>query len=317
MSQFLYIILFFSLLNISHEVIPIWDISTSATNILPSTSNEHQYYVVDRELYGVKVKLRKVITRSATGIIHQNYLKIGEGNENSVDFENIESFYNFNNINVICPTGKHHMYNADTKQYIIPSGFTVNGNWELKCYKHYSNYFLVFYLMNGKSYTFGTDFQTNTNSFNWVSNSHDHKNTIGDEFFDFKLENKENRNVDNNWVTSKMLSIVLSDNMIKLKNLAMQFKNENDYIIYIAGGEKDLIENKQFKQAFFKNYSTDFFFMAYNNASDFTSGYSTTTVSDDNYHDIDSIVFNLNSESPFEFEDEVEIKEMNFLLYNK
>lgn len=75
MSQFLYIILFFSLLNISHEVIPIWDISTSATNILPSTSNEHQYYVVDRELYGVKVKLRKVITRSATGIIHQNIFK--------------------------------------------------------------------------------------------------------------------------------------------------------------------------------------------------------------------------------------------------
>ena len=55
--------------------------------------------------------------------------------------------------------------------------------------------------------------------------------------------------------------------------------------------------------------------MTYNNASDFTSGYSTTTTSD--YHNIGGVEVKINTESPFEYVDEVEIKEMNFLLYNK
>ena len=55
--------------------------------------------------------------------------------------------------------------------------------------------------------------------------------------------------------------------------------------------------------------------MAYNNASDFTSGYSKTTTED--YHSIADVEIHLNSESPFEFIDEVKIEEMDFLLYNK
>ena len=314
MELFSILILIFSVFKFSSEIIPIWNISTSATNLL-SSRNEHDYYVVDRVMYGMTVKLRKVITRSESGISHNNYLKIGDGSENQVFFENIESFYYLNNINIICPKGKYHIYNADTKEYITPSGFTGNGNWDLKCYKHDSKYFLVFYLMNGKKYTFGSDYQTNTNSFYWVSNSHESKDTLADQLFDFKLENKENRNVDNQWVTSKMLSLVLSDNNIKLKTLSMQFKYTNDYIIFGAGSEKNLEENKEFKQAYFKNYSNEFYFMAYNNVSDFTSGYSTTTT--DDYHSIGGVEIHLNSESPFEFIDEVKIEEMDFLLYNK
>ena len=315
MELFFKLFSIFCLLNFSLEIIPIWNISTSAINLL-SSSSEYNYYIVDREMYGMKVKLKKIITKSETGISHKNYLKIGDGDENQVYFENIESFYYLNNINIICPKGKYHIYNADTQQYIKPTGFTDNeNNWDLKCYKHDSKYFLVFYLMNGKQYTFGSDYQTNTDSFVWVSNSHNDKNNIADELFDFKLENKENRNVDNQWVTSKMLSMVLSGNNIKLKTLSMQFKYTNDYIIYSAGNEKNLEENKEFKQAYFKNYSNEFYFMAYNNVSDFSSGYSTTTTGD--YHSINDVEIHLNSESPFEFVDEVEIKEMNFLLYNK
>ena len=224
--EFLFIlILIFPIFAFSSEIILLWDISTSATNLL-SLRDEYYYYVVDRIMYGMKVKLKKIIKRNDTGISHSNYLKIGDGSENQVYFENIESFYYLNNINIICPKGKYHIYNADTKQYITPSGFIDNGNLDLKCYKHDSKYFLVFYLMNGKKYTFGSDYQTNTKSFVWVSNSHDNKDTIADESFDFKLENKENRNINNQWVTNKMLSIVLSDNNIKLKTFSMQFKKK-------------------------------------------------------------------------------------------
>jgi hypothetical protein len=56
--------------------------------------------------------------------------------------------------------------------------------------------------------------------------------------------------------------------------------------------------------------------MTYNNASDFISGYSETIVGND-YSIPDNFKFINNAKSPFEFMDEVEIKEMNFLPYNK
>ena len=55
--------------------------------------------------------------------------------------------------------------------------------------------------------------------------------------------------------------------------------------------------------------------MTYNNISDFLSGYSLITTSD--YNEIGNVTFHINEESPFEFFEELEIREMNFLLYNK
>ena len=55
--------------------------------------------------------------------------------------------------------------------------------------------------------------------------------------------------------------------------------------------------------------------MTYNNVSDFISGYSLNPPTND--FTIDSVTFKNNEKSPFEFYDDVEIKEMNFLLNNK
>ena len=71
---------------------------------------------------------------------------------------------------------------------------------------------------------------------------------------------------------------------------------------------------KTHTQAYFNYYTNHFYFFTYNNASDFISGY-TSSVSNDIEYSTNNIKINFTYKSPFEFEDEVEIKEIKFLLY--
>ena len=166
MEIFLKFIPFFILFCFSLEIIPNWNLNTSAIKLL-SSDGSITYTVVDRDMYGMKVKLTKKITKSGNTITQTNYLSIGEGAAFEVDFENIESFYNLNGINVICPKGKYHPYNATNKAFFQPSGFEEKGNWDLKCYKHNTNYFLAFYLMNGDKNLFFSAFSSTAQDFSW------------------------------------------------------------------------------------------------------------------------------------------------------
>ena len=119
------------------------------------------------------------------------------------------------------------------------------------------------------------------------------------------------------------MALILENNYLKLKSFMSEFHphNTNDDLVYIYDAKNinpvsiDLIEAKKYTQAYFKNYSDEFYFYTYNDLSDFTSGYSTTTTSD--YTSIGNVAFHINSNSPFEFVDEAQIIDMNFLLYNK
>jgi hypothetical protein len=108
MELFLFLISFLSLLNYSIQIVPIWDITTSAINLLSSVS-EKTYTIVDRDLYNVKAKLTKTIKKTDEGITHENYLSINNGEAFKVDFENIESYYFLNNKHVVCPKGKYQL----------------------------------------------------------------------------------------------------------------------------------------------------------------------------------------------------------------
>jgi hypothetical protein len=143
---------------------------------------------------------------------------------------------------------------------------------------------------------------------------------MASQLYDFKLENgNQNKDSSNNWYKYPMGALILDGSDLKLKSFEAEFHyhNSDDQKVYIetANKEKTLIETKNYTQAYFKNYSDEFYFMTYNNASDFTSGYSNVTTSD--YKSIGGVQVHINKESPFEFIDDVEIKEMNFLLYNK
>jgi len=316
MEIYLFWISFLSLLNYSIQIVPIWDITTSAINLLSSVS-EYDYIIVDRDLYSQKAKLRKILKKTESGITHENYLSINGASEFKVDFENIESFYFLNQKFVICPKGKYQLYDATHKEYIPPSSFTEKGKWDLKCYKHNTKYFLLFYLMNGdKPYYFST-YQDSEASFSWTNKG------MASQLYDFKLEDGTlNEYPSGGWYKYPMGALILDGSYLKLKSFAAEFHfhTSNDEKSYIGDAsvdpkEKTLIETKTYTQAYFKNYSDEFYFMTYNNASDFTSGYSNVTTSD--YKSIGGVQVHINKESPFEFIDDVEIKEMNFLLYNK
>ena len=151
MVFFVCLIFLLNLVDYSVQIVPIWNTTTSAINLLSSVS-EKTYTIVDRDLYNVKAKLTKTIKKTDEGITHENYLSINNGEAFKVDFENIESYYFLNNKHVVCPKGKYQLYDATNKVYIPPaSPFPEYGNWDLKCYKHNTYYFLLFYLRNGQN----------------------------------------------------------------------------------------------------------------------------------------------------------------------
>ena len=137
----------------SFEIIPNWNLDSSAVQLIPS-SGVISYPILYRDMYGMRAKLTKVITLSDNKITQNNYLSVNDGTGFEVNFENIESFYHLNGIDIICPKGKYHPYDATNKGYFEPSNFEIKGDWDLKCYKHNTNYFLAFYLMNGEKLFF-------------------------------------------------------------------------------------------------------------------------------------------------------------------
>ena len=165
--RFFHILLTFLItFDCSLEIVPIWNITKSAINLLSSTT-EHTYYVVDRDMYAMKVKLKKKITKTGDKISHSNYLIINDNAEKQVYFENIESFYHLNGIDIICPKGTNQLYDATNKLNMTPSGFEGQGNWDLKCYKHDTNYLLAYYLMNGEKQFYYCPSKYESMAFNW------------------------------------------------------------------------------------------------------------------------------------------------------
>ena len=312
--------LFISLLYLikySSEIIPNWNLDSSAIK-LSFSSGSITYTLVDRDMYSMKVKLTKTITKSGNTITQTNYLSIGGGTSFPVQFENIESFYHLNGIDIICPKGKHHPYDATNKKDLIPDGFEAKGNWDLKCYKHNTNYLLVFYLLNGDKHFFGSPSQYNSMAFNWKT-----VNFASSQLFDFKLENGEAIKEGNDWKKYKLAALILEDGYLKLKSFMAEFHyhGDTDNLIYIFDSTSanpksiDLIQTKRYTQAYFNNITNEFYFYTYNDISDFTSGYSTITTND--YGNIGNVQIHINNKSPFDFVDDAHILEMDFVLYNK
>ena len=218
METFPSFILIILLLSFSLEIIPNWNLSSSAVALLTS-SGSITYTLVDRDMYSMKVKLTKTITKSGDTINQENYLSIGEGTAFAVDFENIESFYNLNGIYIICPKGKYHPYDATNKKYFSPKdvGFEEKGDWDLKCYWHKTNYFLAFYLMNEDKHFYASKSQDTSLAFSWKTVS------FTNNLFDFKLENGETYQDGSGWKKYDMAALILDSNYLKLKSFMAEF----------------------------------------------------------------------------------------------
>ena len=293
-----------------HSPIPNWDITSQSIDLLSSTST-YDYTIYTKEAYDITVILKKTITKSGSSITSQNYLTIGTTTK-EVDFDDIDSQYT-NKLGIsilICPRGKFHPYNFNDDSYLTPSGFTDSGDWDLRCYDHYQGYFLVFYLSK------------NGNNFYLKYSSDDIKECtyIGSYMYDYKLENGNNDdnyeykfsylryNTDNNLYLVPAVLILNNDDNTR-------FPNYNEF-----GSWKLVAAIKGNTQGSFDS-NHKFYFLTYNDATDFSCGYSDSYVnfeSKTNYQSsIQDMTTTVNSGSPLTFVDNVEIKEMKFISGTK
>ena len=295
MFELILLNLFFSIIS----VLPNWDLEKSSRELL--TNNTYTYPITNREMYGLKAKLEKTITRSDSGIItHTNILCIDDSDCSTVSFENIESFYKLDESRkLLCPMGKFDPINLDGKNQIINNNFDrTNHNWDLKCYKHNTGYFLTFYFNNGEDQVF---------QLTWDNNYIKHVNfNLHRILFDFKLEN----NFYNNRNGYPMVALISWRDYIQILATVYRFDGGTSRAEDMS---KELIPIKAHSQAYFSDSSNDFYYFTYDDVSNFSSGYSTSTYGSNIDYTVDPVSVSNNFTTPFEFLNEVEIKEMNFI----
>ena len=319
---------------------------TAAIDLKPSfTENKLSYASISlsgHDLYGT---LRKELIIEGDTINKINYLKIGDDQEFAVSYEDIESVYYVANKKVICPKGKYHPQELYNKNFyeLFPKNigiFEEKGNWDLKCYFHGAGiedqagngFLMLFYLINKYKTAFNTDFNKDPNNFNWEAGKQNN-GAVGEELYDFRLKYGTIAYQGTTYIEYPMNAIVLEGNDIKLKTYNVKFESHppdtrNGVQIYSSGPTLKLSSSKKYNQAYINDGDNihDFYFISYNNISDFTCGYSTKGFYDDNFLYFNDIKFESFSDSPFEFVDEVEIKEIKiisnyryayYILYNK
>ena len=291
-------------------IIPEWNISTAGNDLLGS-STEQEIVVNYRDLFGVELKMIKKFNKDSTGkITYDNYVEVS-GTKKKVDFEHVESFYNKLNMYIICPRGSYHPYNFNAERYLIPDGFQGE-NWNLTCFLHEvdNHYFLlVFYHMNGNNVN---AYLTNTNYGIAWSNAPTIAYEKKYELYDYRFNVQSEP--DNLY---KMMAFLKDGNFLRLGALQIYLKNDVIQKCDVNSlSTKHEFELKTYSEGFFRNNTDLFYFMTYNNISDFTTAFTTDAA--DDYTQIDTMKMSTNSLPDFEFlDDDVEIEKMRFMLNSK
>ena len=314
----------FIIIVFGFSLVPIWDFKESSIDLL-GTNNNYEYTILESSMYSLKSILKKKIIRNNGKIIHQNYLSVSEYVKNNgdeslnpiltekeVQFENIESFYKLDDFKIICPQGNHNPIYINTNlNEITFTNWVKYDYWDLKCYYHRMRYFLVYYLINGKNQV--QAYKESDKTWNIYNNIQ-----IPDEIYDFKLINKEDEKGTDTGPYAFM-AIIKDNNYIKLFGSKYKFNDDGEISLDTSTSSTplNLIESKSNTKAYFDSgNTTNFYYFTYNDASDFSSGYSTKPPGND-YAVSDSVTYKNNERNPLKFFDEVEINEFNFMSYNK
>ena len=290
--------------------IPNWELSSQGIEI---TSEEIEVY--NKKNHGYTVILKKKITKSGSSVSILNQVSVTKDSSTktkTVEFDDIgghfgDGFYTVNKL-IICPKGKFHPYDFYNDKYITPpNNFQDLGNWDLRCYYHQSVHFLVFYFHNGNYKFFSNCKDANDKTIrDYYLN--------GDELYDYILEDAQNWDLATQNRQYKFPILVRSGDLKLYGTTIIMNKEDNNCNQQNPYGKKSIISLKSNSQAYFDS-DKYFYFFTYNDISDFTSGYSTTSLNYDNYgsNSISSITFTQNTDSPLSFLDNVEIRTMNFI----
>ena len=315
MNKQILLLVFFYLLYQALAIIPEWNLNSSGEDLFGS-ENEITYTINHRNLFNVEMKLEKKIIRDNSGkITMKNNLKINNLEAKEVEFEQVESFYFSNHHYIVCPKGSFHPYNFIDGKEIIPKNFSEK-KWDLRCYRENYNdkpFLLVIYLMNGDN---NNIFMTNTDStINWF----DGLSISKKEIYDYLIKNET---ISGKVRTYQMMSILNNENNIELRysilTLIAGYGKQNHEL----KNNRVIIKTGKYAQAYFKNITVFdnnkyFYYFTYNNISDFSTGYSGPIPRNYDYSLLDNISLTKNDYPHLEFLNDVEIEEMNFLLYNK
>ena len=307
MKYFFFILIMYQFFFV-RAPIPTWNFSSQSI----SKSTYHKYDVYKKTGYNIEVQLWKEIKIIEGVLTPKNYVTIGSTTK-EVPFEDIESHY-ANKYAVtgplICPKGKFHPYIFNNESYLKPSDFSEKRDWDLKCFDHGTGHLLFFYNPN-KYYTFYSkctgNCDTNIKRIGYVA-----------DFYDFTLEDGT---YGDNYKYRFPCLIKSGSNLMIYGSVLTMNPNDDNVNKQDPGGTNLITEAKAYTQAYFdKDDSNYFYFFTYNNVSDFVSGYYQISINTANYDKDGAITFNSrkdNTESPFSFIDNVEIKEMKFIKGTK
>ena len=298
------LIILFNLLSFYIAVIPNWSLKEVGKDLLSSSTSYYYSFpnrVTENNDEDYTLKMYRTINKTKDNVTYTNYVNV-IGRYEIVSFDTVESFYNMGNF-IICPNGKKHLYYRYTTGFYIQNGLIRSENWNLKCF-HYEtgDYLLVSYL-NAKDDNFFL--------FDYFSKKYFKIELSGEELLGYRIKYKsynqyifiyfykseKNLTVEKAYLTKESKTSVVINNKMNRTNRT--------------------ITNKLLKNTVstFKNNTNDFYFITYDDANNFYSGYTNSTFDNNfNINDIDIVV---NTQSPFNFLDEVEIKEINFILENK
>lgn len=312
MKIIFFLFLFYSTSVFVFSIIPNWNMDKIGIQLFDTSSEKYNYTIFSQNLDGLELKMTREIYSENNTIKYKNYIKVDNFNEN-VSFDYIESFYKINNDIIICPKGAYHPFNLADKKELIPTGFVNYGlkDWDLKCKLRptstdNTNVFIVFYLMNNNK----TIFYKIIGEDKWGGNLE----SISKESYDFKLSEI--------YFEEKgkypMISIIKDNsNHLTLQGKVLYFTGAKGWFEPSDASKVDIIESKTYTQAYFNDKTNSYYFISYDNISNFISGYYLTKNIDISFKGFSDWYPIENNNTPFEFlDDEVEIEKMNFVLYN-
>ena len=302
-------LLFYYLIISVFCTIPKWNLNKAGDDLLISPT--YQYEVFYKGLGDFKIKMERIIRKENDIIYYNNSISYNDGPGIIVPFDYIGSHYKINGKFIVCPKGAHHPYNLNTQKYEVPNNFdsTEITDWDLKCIKprvngYIAQYLLIVYLAHGKKYFYYRGLYNDESG---------PIQTEDNEIYGLRV-NKEyyHDNQDQQYDT-----ICLVDHE---KNLALRGKvfRLSDKGSQDAGSSYKLCPTKQYTRGYYNYDTNSFYYITYDDIYNFMSGYLTTSNDEVNINDLSwAKGFTNNTNSPFEFVDEVEIEKMDFVINNK
>ena len=288
------LLLIFYLIRSCFSVIPSWAFENLAIDLLSDNSEDITLYSKD------DISLIKKIRKSGSTISQENVLTFGSILTETVQYEDISIYYkNVINCYLVCPYGTFFLQKIQSSgsSIINPQFNKVNDNWGLRCCLHSTTgAFITFYTNNGES----NIVSSTDNGANWKSS-----NKVTGELYDFKISSSGN----NDEYPFMYIGNIGGDNL-KLCGTKITLKYGEEH--HFSGGQQKYIcKTKSKTQAYFLENSHIFYFVTYDDTT-LRSGYSTTNPIS-NFVDPTNCYVVVNDVSPFNFVDNIKIKEINLI----